>query len=141
MATGNPSSRPRFSRWGAPGSPPPGPYRLAFRLLGIPVIAVAGVLIYNGLRDYLVLPACDSARARTTLASVLKQFQLEPLRYQPITTISAGKDEVVCNARLPLADGAGVNVDYRFFWQGNKANMKYSISRTAPASAPSVPAR
>jgi hypothetical protein len=30
---------------------------------------------------------------------------------------------------LPLSDGAHVAVDYTFYWEGNKANMKYSISR------------
>jgi hypothetical protein len=123
------------SRWAAAASSTVRPYRLTFRLLGIPALAVAGVLLYSGLRDYFVLPACDSGRAKSTLTDVLKQLKFVPQRFEPIKTLSTSKDEVVCNAALPLADGATLNVDYRFFWQGNKANMKYSISRTPPQSS------
>ena len=123
------------SRWAAAASSTVRPYRLTFRLLGIPALAVAGVLLYSGLRDYFVLPACDSGRAKSTLTDVFKQLKFVPQRFEPIKTLSTSKDEVVCNAALPLADGATLNVDYRFFWQGNKANMKYSISRTPPQSS------
>ena len=84
MAQDNPPPKPpparRSSRWSSAGSSPGRPNRLAFRLIGIPVLAVAGVLLYRGLHDYFVLPECDSARARNTLADVLKQLKLEPLR-------------------------------------------------------------
>ena len=124
-----PSSPIRARRWSAPGSSPSRFRRLAFRLIGIPVLAVAGVLIYRGLHDRFVLPECDSGRAKDTLADILKQLKYQPLRYEPIKTISSSKDKVVCNALLPLADGANLNIDYSFFWQGNNAEMKYSISR------------
>jgi hypothetical protein len=120
------------NRWAAATSSPYRPYRFAFRLIGIPIIAVAAVFIYRGLRDHFVLPECDSERAKQTLSEVFKQLKFEPLRYQPIKTISVSKDEVVCNAVLPLPDGASVVADYTFYWQGNKANMKYSIARKAP---------
>jgi hypothetical protein len=81
------------------------------------------------------LPECDSARAKDTLADVFKQLKIAPLRFEPIKTISTSKAEVVCNALLPLADGASVNIDYRFFWQGSTANMKYSISRREPQNS------
>ena len=110
-------------------------YRLTFRIIGIPVLAVAAVLIYRGVRDRFVLPECDSGRAKDALAEVFKQLKIEPLRYEPIKTVSSGKNEVICNALLPLADGAAVNVDYSFFWQGDKANMKYSISRREAQSS------
>ncbi len=129
---GPPGKRPASTASRAARSLPGGPYRLTFRLIGIPVLAVAAVLIYRGVRDRFVLPECDSERAKQTLAEVLKQLKLEPLRYEALKTVSMSKDEVVCNAVLPLADGGNVNVDYSFFWQGNKANMKYSISREAP---------
>jgi hypothetical protein len=139
MATENSSPKPaasrRSARWSAATSSPVRPYRLAWRLIGIPVVAVAGVFIYSGLRDHLVLPECDSARAKRTLSDVLKQLQLEPTRYEPIKTISSSKDDVVCNAVLPLPDGANIAVDYTFYWQGNKADMKYSISRKAAGSS------
>ncbi len=106
--------------------------RLAIRLLLLPAIGVAAVLIFNGMRDRLTLPACDSERAKQTLADVLKQLKYEPLRYEPIKTVSSSKTEVVCNAALPLPGGATVDLDYSFYWQGSKANMKYSIARKAP---------
>ena len=62
------------------------------------MLAVAGVLIYRGLHDRFVLPECDSGRAKDTLADILKQLKYQPLRYEPIKTISSSKDEVVCNA-------------------------------------------
>ena len=130
---GNSSPKPpspiRARRGSAPDLSPPRFRRLAFRLIGIPVLAVAGVLIYRGLHDRFVLPECDSGRAKDTLADILKQLKYQPLRYEPIKTISSSKDKVVCNALLPLADGANLNIDYSFFWQGNNAEMKYSISR------------
>ncbi len=130
---GNSSPKPPSpirARRGSPSSSSPvRPYRLALRLIGIPVLAVAGVLIYRGLHDRFVLPECDSGRAKDTLADILKQLKYQPLRYEPTKTISSSKDKVVCNALLPLADGANLNIDYSFFWQGNNAEMKYSISR------------
>jgi len=121
----------RARRWSR--SPPPRaparPYRFMLRLIVIPVAAVAGVFIYSGLRDYFVLPECDSNRAKHTLADVLKTLKLEPLRYEPIKTVSSSKEQIVCSAVLPLPDGANVTVDYTFYWEGNKANMKYSIAR------------
>ena len=114
-----------------PAQPPRGQQRQVFRILGLPILAVAGVLIYSGLRDRLVLPECDSDRAKQSLADVLKQLKLEPTRYEPIKTVSSSKEEVVCNAVLPLPDGASVVADFTFYWEGGKANMKYSISRRA----------
>jgi hypothetical protein len=97
----------------------------------MPVLAVAGVFIYKGVRDRVVLPTCDSDRARQTLSEVLKELKLEPVRYKPLNTVSSTKDRVVCNAVLPLPDGASVAIDYSFYWQGDTANMKYSVSRKA----------
>src|SRR5580704_405236 len=138
MATDKPPPRPtspaRFTRLpDLPSSSRP-PYRFALRILVIPVIAVVGVFLYSGIRDRLVLPECDSERAKKTLAEVLKQFQFEPTRYQPITTVSTTKDQVVCSAVLPLPDGASVAADFTFYWQGDKANMKYSVARRASGS-------
>ena len=98
---------------------------------------VAGVFIYSGLRDRLVLPECDSDRAKKTLGEVLKQLKLEPTRYEPIKTISNTRDNVVCSAILPLPDGATVAVDYTFYWQGNDADMKYSaVKKPAEVTPP-----
>ncbi|HEX4040226.1 MAG TPA: hypothetical protein VHY10_00880 [Xanthobacteraceae bacterium] len=107
----------------------PQPYRFAIRLIGIPAAAIAGVLIYRGLREHFVLPECDSDRAKHSLTDVLKQLRMEPTRYEPITTVSSTKDEVVCNATLPLPDGGSVIADFTFYWEGGAAHMKYSVSR------------
>jgi hypothetical protein len=121
----------RARRWSGPASPParPRPYRMALRLIGIPAAAVAGVLIYRGVRDHFVLPACDSDRAKHSLADVLKELRMEPSRYDPIKTVSSTKDQVVCNADLPLAAGGSVLADFTFYWEGSVAHMKYSVSR------------
>jgi hypothetical protein len=123
------------SRWSPPRSSPKRPYRLAFRLIGIPIIAVAALVLYRGLRAHLVLPECDSATAKQTLSKVLKELKLEPLRYAPIKTISSSQDKVVCNAVMPLPDGGNVVADYTFYWQGNRADMRYSIHREAAKSS------
>jgi hypothetical protein len=128
-------------RWAATGSTTARSYRTTFHLLAVPILVVAGVLVYRGLQDRFVLPECDSARAKDTLGDIFKQLKIAPLRFEPIKTISASKAEVVCNALLPLADGASVNIDYRFFWQGSTANMKYSISRREPQNSAVTPPR
>jgi hypothetical protein len=110
-------------------APPPRPARLAIRLIGVVIVVVVAALFYLGLRDRFVLPQCDSDRAKHTLADVLGQLRLEPVRYEPITTVSSSKTEVICRAVLPLPDGGNVTIDYRFHWQGSQANMSYSIAR------------
>ncbi|MGC1325994.1 MAG: hypothetical protein WA850_09655 [Xanthobacteraceae bacterium] len=135
MTENSPPKQPkpiRARRWSGSASPRPRPYRMAMRLIGIPAAAVAGVLIYRGVRDRLVLPECASGRAKHSLADVLKQLQLEPTQYEPIKTVSTSKDQVVCNAVLPLPGGGSVVADYTFYWQGSSADMKYSISRKRP---------
>lgn len=103
--------------------------RSLIRLIAIPLIGIVAALFYYGLRDRFVLPACDSDRANRTLADVLKQLKLEPIRYAPITTVSSSKTQVVCNASLPLPDGGTVAIDYSFYWQGSEANMRYLVTR------------
>jgi len=132
----------RARRWAPPSGPNQRPsayrpYRLAVRLVAIPALAVAGVFIYNGLRERFVLPECDSGNAKQTLGEILKQLKLEPVRYDGIKTVSISKQEVVCDAELPLPDGSSVAVDYSFYWQGDKANMKYSVAHKAGVSPPS----
>jgi hypothetical protein len=147
MAADDPSPNPRpplrSRRWSAPPSPPSNnSNRRLFRLIGIPALAFAGVLIYRGVQERFTLPACDSSRAKSTLADVLKQLKVEPLRDETIKTVSTSKQQVVCNVELPLSDGGTLNIDYTFFWQGNTADMRYSISRrpaqntTKPPDAP-----
>jgi hypothetical protein len=111
--------------------------RLALRLIAVPLIVVIAALLFHGLRDRFFLPECDSERAKQTLVDVLKQLKLEPVRYEPITTVSSSKTQVVCNATLPLPDGGNVAVDYSFYWQGSQANMKYSVAHRTPNSNPS----
>ena len=135
MAADKPSpkspSPARFTRWPTSPSSSRPPYRFALRILVIPVIAVVGVFLYSGIRDRLVLPECDSDRARKSLAEVLQQFKYEPTTYAPVKTVSTTKDQVVCSAVLPLPDGGYVAADFTFYWEGDKANMKYSVARKA----------
>ena len=135
MADDNPPPL-RARRWTPPPSAevrssPRKSYRFVLRLLGIPIVAVIGVFIYSGIRNRLVLPDCDSDRARKSLAEVLQQFKYEPTTYAPIKTVSTTKDQVVCSAVLPLPDGGYVAADFTFYWEGDKANMKYSVARKA----------
>jgi hypothetical protein len=126
----------RARRWTPPPaaagrSAPYKSYRFIFRLLGIPILAICGVLLYTGIRDHLVLPDCDSNRAKNSLAEVLAQMKLEPTTYVPIKTVSSTKTDVVCSAVLPLPGGGYVAADFTFYWQGDKAQMKYSVARKA----------
>jgi hypothetical protein len=128
----SPTSRPprRTTRWSRPPGPPRhNSNRTLFRLIAIPALAFAGVLIYRGFQERFTLPDCDSSRAKSTLAGVLDQLKVAPLHDEPIKTISSSKQQVVCNVALPLSDGGTLNIDYTFFWQGNTADMRYSISR------------
>jgi hypothetical protein len=139
-STPKPPAPIRARRWSGSTATPtrPRPYRFALRLIVIPAAAVAGVFIYQGLRSHLFLPECDSSGAKHTLAEVLQQYKLAPTHYEPIKTVSSTKDEVVCNAVLPLPDGGDVAVDYRFYWQGSTAEMKYSVT---PHASPTTPTR
>ncbi len=127
---------PRISRWTSRRPARVTSNRLLFRLIGIPALAFAGVLIWRGLQERLTLPECDSSRAKSTLSDVLKQLKVEPLRDEPIKTVSSNKEKVECNVALPLSDGGTLNVDYSFFWQGSTAQMRYSISRQPAQNAP-----
>jgi hypothetical protein len=123
-----------------PETPLYGRQRSAFRLIGLAIVAVAAVFLYRGVRARFVLPECDSQTAKQTLAQVLKELRLEPVRYAPIKTISSTKDKVICNAVMPLPDGTTVVADYTFFWQGSKPNMRYSIHRAPARSSLGKPA-
>jgi hypothetical protein len=123
---------PSSSRTGEPAPQLPARVRRprrALRLIAIPLIGVVAGLLYYALHDHFFLPGCDSDRAKRTLQDILKQLKLEPSRYEPITTVSSSKTQVVCNAVLPLPDGGNVQVDYTFYWQGSQANMRYSVTR------------
>ena len=110
---------------------PPGPRRSrsAARLIAIPLIGLVAGLLYYGLHDRFFLPECDSDRAKRTLGDILKQLKLEPSRYEPLTTVSSSKTQVVCKATLPLPDGGNVDIDYTFYWLGSQANIRYSVTR------------
>lgn len=132
----NPPTPRRVSRWTPPPSSRDSPFRLVFRRIGlIPIIVIAAVLLYRGLYARFVLPACDSDTAKQTLEQVLKELKLEPVQYAPIKTVSTSKTEVVCNAVMPLPGGGNVVADYSFYWQGSKANMRYSIHREPAQSS------
>ena len=112
---------------------------MLFRLIGIPALAVAGVLIYRGVQERFTLPDCDSSRAKATLKGVIDQLKLGPLREDEIKTVSKSKQQVVCNVVLPASDGNVINIDFTFFWQGSTADMRYSISRRPAQNPPAAP--
>ena len=103
--------------------------RQAMRLAVVAGVVIVAALLYRGLHDRFFLPECDSDRAKKTLAEILKQLKLEPLRYEPLQTVSTSNTQVVCSATLPLPDGGSVAVDYSFYWQGSQANIRYSVTR------------
>ena len=113
----------------APRLTPRAPRSRLARLIAIPLIGIVAVLLYYGLRDRFFLPECDSDRAKRTLSDILKQLKLEPSSYEPLTTVSSSKTQVVCKAVLPLPDGGKVAIDYSFYWQGSQANIRYSVTR------------
>jgi hypothetical protein len=119
--------------------------RLIFRIIALPILAAAAFLLFNGLRDYLELPQCDSDHAKEWLGQALRPFNFGPLRYESIKTISNSKQEVACNAVLALPNGSNIAVDYSFYWSGNKVNMRYSVPLTGsgspPPASPAVPVR
>ena len=136
-----PNARPplRARRWSVPRPPPPNnSNRTLFRLIAIPALAIAGVLIYRGAQERFTLPDCDSSRAKTTVTGVLDQLKLGPLHEGEIKTISSSRQQVVCNVALP-SDGNVINIDYTFFWQGSTVDMRYSISRRPAQNPPATP--
>jgi hypothetical protein len=113
--------------------------RLIFRLLALPLLAGAAFLLFNGLRDYVELPQCDSSHAKEWLGQALAPFKFDTTGYQSIKTISSSKQEVVCNAVLALPNGSNMAVDYSFYWSGSKVNMRYSVPLTGSGSPPPAP--
>jgi hypothetical protein len=143
MAAEDPAPKPRplarYSRWSGTRRSSATSSRWIFRFVGIPALAFAGVLIYRGVQERFTLPACDSTRAKSTLADVLKQLKTEPLGDEPIQAVSSSKDQVVCRVALPLSDGGSLNIDYSFFWHGSAVDMRYSISRRPARNSTMTP--
>jgi hypothetical protein len=113
--------------------------RLIIRLLALTALAGAAYLLFNGLRDYVELPQCDSDHAKKWLGQALDPFKFGPTRYESTKTISSSKQEVVCNAVLALPNGSNITVDYSFYWSGSKVNMRYSVPLTGSGSPPPTP--
>jgi hypothetical protein len=119
--------------------------RWIVRLLALPILAGAAFLLFNGLRDYVELPKCDSDHAKEWLGQALQPFNFGPPHYESIKTVSSSKQDVVCNAVLALPNGSNIAVDYSFYWSGNKVNMRYAVPLTGsgspPLASPAVPVR
>ena len=121
-----PTAPVRARRWSPPQRKPHRPYRTIVRLIGIPVVAVAGS--HSSIAGCATASCCRSAipiTAKKSLAEVLKQLKFEPVRYAPIKTVSRTKIRLCAMRRLPLPDGGTVVIDYTFYWQGN--NGRHAI--------------
>ena len=126
-------------RRGSESSPRSRRRRLIFRLLALPILAGAAFLLFNGLRDYLELPQCDSDHAKEWLNQALQPFNFGTPHYESVKTVSSSKQEVVCNAVLLLPNSSNIAVDYSFYWSGNKVNMRYSVPLTGSGNLPAAP--
>jgi hypothetical protein len=112
---------------------------MLFRLIGLPALAFAGVLIYRGVQDRFTLPACDSSRAKSTLNELLDHLKAGPLQEDAIKTVSTSKQQVVCSVVVQQSGGGAFNIEYTFFWQGNSAEMRYAISLKPAQNPPATP--
>src|ERR1700683_1175052 len=94
-------SAPAPSRRGSSASSPASKRRRwIVRLVALPVLAAAAFLLFDGLRDYVELPKCDSDHAKGWLGQALQPFKFGPPHYESIKTVSSSKQDVVCNAVL-----------------------------------------
>ncbi|MBV9704672.1 MAG: hypothetical protein JO163_18235 [Methylobacteriaceae bacterium] len=99
-------------------------------LAGALIAIAAGVKFFGGIWESNHLPGCDSQRARDTLSDIFKEKKLSPTGYNQVKTVSEANDKVVCQADLAMPDKGTIHVEYEFFWEGPKREIKYSI--TAP---------
>ncbi|MBV9637179.1 MAG: hypothetical protein JOZ40_21345, partial [Methylobacteriaceae bacterium] len=60
----------------------------------------------------------------------LQGKETEPDGLYQVKTVSEANDKVVCQADLAMPDKGTIHVEYEFFWEGPKREIKYSI--TAP---------
>ena len=115
----------------APAAKPQSKFkRILWGIIGLVAIVTGVSQLYSVF--FPTLPDCDSQRAKDTLSGIFKEHKYEPTGYDSVKTISSSKDEVVCNAVLPLPDGANLIADYNFFWEGSTVKVKYSMHRKAP---------
>ena len=124
MASGDPSARPpasrRPSRWPSARSAPRTSNRLVFRLIAIPALAVAGVLIYRGVQRALHVAGMQFCRAPSRRCPMsLAQLEVEPLaRRADQDRFRAASNQVVCNVVLPLLGRRHPEHRLQFFLAG-----------------------
>jgi hypothetical protein len=106
--------------------------RIVWGIVGLAAIALGASQLYSALKGMYVLPDCDSKSAKDTMAGIYKEHNFEPGDYTSIKTVSSSKDEIVCNAVLPLPDGVNLIAEYTFYWENNSPKVKYSMHRKAP---------
>lgn len=96
----------------------------------VAVLVVVAVLVgVEKITERGSLPRCDSQRARDTLSNVFKQHQVSPSRYDERRTVSSTDAEVTCVARLTMPDSSRIEVDYRFYREGNEQKVGYAIRK------------
>jgi hypothetical protein len=99
---------------------------LAFTL----IIAAASLLgLIGKISEFGSLPRCDAQRTKDTLSDLNKQNKINASHYNAITTVNAGKDEVLCKASLALRDGGTLEYDFRIFRDESGTKVQITDSR------------
>lgn len=94
------------------------------------IIAAVSLLgLIGKVSEFGSLPRCDAQRTKDTLSDLNKQKKVNASQYNAITTLSAGKDEVLCKASLALRDGGTLEYDYRIFRDESGTKVQITDSR------------
>ena len=107
---------PRWLRW----------ITMAFGLI---IAAVSLLGLIGKVSEFGSLPRCDAQRTKDTLSDLNKQNKVNASQYNAITTVSTGKDEVLCRANLALRDGGTLEYDYRIFKEDSGVKVQITEFR------------
>ena len=93
-------------------------------LLSLALAAVAIVLTAAGqIANLLILPDCDSSRARQTATELLQAKSADPVNLAEMVRTGRTSAENRCQARLTVAGDTAV-VGYRIYWDGWSAMVR-----------------
>jgi hypothetical protein len=103
-------------------------------VVGIALLVVFAVIVVGKYITRNDLPACDSTDAKDSLSDIFKAKNVDAKRYNEIKTVSTTKEEVLCNASLTLQDDSVLEIDYRFFFEGDTKKVQITAAREKPKS-------